>query len=128
MYKKSKAESGADAAWAKKRANRRRKTKAKKRAAWEQGEVRRKEIRDSHAWEYQTPEWMELRERIISRDKGRCVACYKKPDTLHVHHLLYEEGRRAWEVPDFYLVSLCNSCHYKEHLRSVYTYRRKSTH
>ena len=67
------------------------------------------------AYQYKTDEWMDLRERIIQRDKFRCVACGQKPKVYHVHHLLYQYGNRIWEVPDYYLVTLCPGCHVKEH-------------
>ena len=65
--------------------------------------------------QYQTDEWLELRERIIQRDNFMCVTCGKKPKVYNVHHLLYQKGRRIWDVPDYYLITLCPGCHIKEH-------------
>ena len=66
-------------------------------------------------WQYKTDEWFDLRERIIQRDRFMCVACGKKSEVFHVHHLIYQKGCKIWEVPDFYLVTLCPGCHIKEH-------------
>lgn len=38
---------------------------------------------------------------------------------LHVHHLKYLRGKMIWEVPLFYLVTLCEDCHSKEHGRDL---------
>lgn len=70
--------------------------------------------------QYQTDEWNELRERIIQRDNFRCVSCGKKPKVHNVHHLLYQKGVKIWEVPDFYLVTLCPGCHIKEHSKKFF--------
>jgi hypothetical protein len=35
---------------------------------------------------------------------------------LEVHHKVYREGKNPWESPDEELITLCYSCHEKEHL------------
>ena len=117
---KSKAEKAADARWKAERNKRRRKRIEKEKTGKIQREKKRKEVSESHAWEYKTDEWAEMRERIIARDNGRCVSCFDKPDVIHIHHIVYEKGKTIWEIPDFYLVSLCKKCHYKEHHRNLF--------
>lgn len=75
----------------------------------------RKTTKSKNKQQYKTKEWLELRDRIVTRDNNRCVACGKEAKVLHVHHLLYERGKEIWEVPDYYLVTLCPGCHVKEH-------------
>ena len=74
----------------------------------------RKEIYDE---QLKSKEWIELRDRIVMRDNNRCIQCGEKSKVLHVHHLLYEKGKAIWNVPDYYLVTLCPGCHKKEHSR-----------
>jgi hypothetical protein len=40
-------------------------------------------------------------------------------DPLQVHHKAYREGKNPWESPDDELITLCSSCHKKEHSRHV---------
>lgn len=74
--------------------------------------------RDKKVDPYSLPEWKALAREIIERDRQRCVACGKsKYDgvKLNVHHLVYEIGKQVWDVPKWYLVTLCEGCHKKEH-------------
>ena len=67
---------------------------------------------------YKHPKWKELRNRIYIRDKKRCVRCGDGPrdgKDLHVHHLLYIKDKEPWDVPEYYLVTLCVECHKLEH-------------
>ena len=88
--------------------------KAKVQKIKKQKYIQAKQKAKSEFWikQYDTDEWRELRERILKRDNYRCVSCFKESKNLHVHHLLYQKGRRIWEVPDFYLVTLCPKCHF----------------
>ena len=67
---------------------------------------------------YFTKEWINLKEKILERDNHTCLNCGRKTH-LHVHHLLYEEGKEVWEVPEWYLVTLCDSCHKREHSKKL---------
>lgn len=40
----------------------------------------------------------------------------KHTATLDVHHKVYRNGKNPWESPDEELITLCHSCHIKEHL------------
>ena len=67
--------------------------------------------------EYKTKNWKSVRNRIIERDGHKCAHCGSSEDEvkLQVHHLHYEEGKKAWEYPDEDLITLCKSCHAEEH-------------
>lgn len=60
------------------------------------------------------PRWLDLRDRIKSRDGWKCVQCSGGGE-LHVHHTYYRDGRRAWEYRESDLVTLCAECHKKNH-------------
>ncbi len=60
------------------------------------------------------PEWRNKRLQILKRDNYTCQKCYSK-DNLHVHHIYYIQGNMPWEVPNEYLLTLCEICHAKEH-------------
>jgi hypothetical protein len=72
---------------------------------------------------YNTPEWLELRERILLRDGARCRNC-GHPERLEVHHWLpeheyddshdgkgYGKGPNPLIVHESGLVTLCHGCH-----------------
>jgi 5-methylcytosine-specific restriction endonuclease McrA len=59
--------------------------------------------------------WNEVRLRILHRDNLSCRGCGAFNCRLSVHHKIYIEGKMPWEVPDKYLVSLCDICHTKAH-------------
>lgn len=61
-----------------------------------------------------SPKWKAKRQIILKRDSYKCVICDCK-DNLHIHHKYYLEGKMPWEVPDSCLVTLCKTCHEKEH-------------
>lgn len=56
------------------------------------------------------PRWQRKRLRILERDGWRCKACYDDKNTLHVHHLFYFKGD-PWDIPDGFLITLCEDCH-----------------
>lgn len=58
--------------------------------------------------------WLDKRNRILQRDKFRCVCCGKESN-LQVHHKRYIAGRFAWEYSDEDLITLCQECHRKIH-------------
>lgn len=58
-----------------------------------------------------SPEWRRLRVKVLERDGHRCSRC-PATMTLHVHHLTYVRfGGESLND----LVTLCESCHEKEH-------------
>lgn len=72
-----------------------------------------------------TKEWGYKRKAILKRDMYACTKCYSK-ENLHVHHTYYLEGKMPWEVPNDCLITLCKTCHEKEHEgRSILSFVRK---
>jgi 5-methylcytosine-specific restriction endonuclease McrA len=64
-----------------------------------------------------TSAWLKLRSEVMERDNFVCVNCLcdNFERQLHVHHITYLKGRKAWEYPDYLLVTLCEKCHTQEH-------------
>ena len=54
-----------------------------------------------------SPQWEQVRRRIIRRRNGRCEACGSK-ENLHVHHGTYERFRRELDDDLFLLCELCH--------------------
>jgi len=67
--------------------------------------------------QYKHPNWQRKRLEILKRDNFTCRMCLNKDDQLHVHHLKYDKTKFIWEIHEMYLVTLCHSCHEKEHGR-----------
>jgi len=71
---------------------------------------------------YEKPEWKAKRIKILERDGYKCVSCGRgvvEGVQLQVHHLVYDNDLEMWEVPDWYLVTLCFRCHQKEHSKRL---------
>lgn len=66
---------------------------------------------------YKSSKWYSLRASILQRDNFCCAQCHRQfsSDKLHVHHLHYIEGRKAWEYQENELITLCRGCHAQEH-------------
>lgn len=62
----------------------------------------------------QDPRWKAKRAFIVKRDKNTCQKC-GRTKYLQVHHIHYIFGNQPWEVPDNFLITLCSTCHKKEH-------------
>ena len=73
--------------------------------------------------QYKHPNWQKMRLLILQRDNYTCKACYSVDDTLHVHHIRYsmDQGAMIWDVPSYYLVTLCELCHAREHSINNFT-------
>lgn len=69
--------------------------------------------------QYLHPNWQKLRLVIFKRDGYACINCGSKDKTLHAHHMKYLPDKFIWEVPAWYLVTLCEDCHSKEHGRDL---------
>lgn len=65
--------------------------------------------------EIKDPMWQKRRLEIMNRDNFTCQICGNNKETLHVHHTIYIPGRHIWEYDDYQLITLCESCHDKEH-------------
>lgn len=57
------------------------------------------------------PRWQKKRLEILERDHWSCVSCGGKEETLHIHHLFYFYGKEPWDIPNGFLITLCESCH-----------------
>jgi len=64
--------------------------------------------------ELKSPEWKKRRAEILEIDNHKCIYCGSKTK-LVIHHTKYIEGRKAWEYPDQYLITLCDLCHKSIH-------------
>lgn len=69
--------------------------------------------------QYLHPNWQKMRLYILNRDGWTCINCRAVHQQLHVHHIKYLRGKLIWEVPTWYLVSLCDICHSEEHGRDL---------
>ena len=59
----------------------------------------------------QSPEWRDLRKRVLERDNHLCQGCLTEPAS-QVHHLTYDNIMAEFL---FELTSLCNRCHDRYH-------------
>jgi hypothetical protein len=57
------------------------------------------------------PRWQKKRLEVMQRDEFRCTSCCDDEATLNVHHAFYSKGAEPWEYDNFYLTTLCESCH-----------------
>ncbi len=62
------------------------------------------------------PRWQKMRLKIMERDDFKCVHCGDGTNTLNVHHQEYLKGKKPWEYPHEYLITLCEECHGMEHI------------
>ena len=65
------------------------------------------------------PRWQRRRLEILSRDNFACQICGDTDNTLHVHHLAYEQNKKIWEYDDWQLILLCEKCHEDEHKNAL---------
>lgn len=62
----------------------------------------------------QTPQWTAKRLQIFKRDKYKCRICDSKKH-IQVHHLLYINGKSAWQYSSKLLLTVCRICHTNIH-------------
>lgn len=66
--------------------------------------------------------WHDKRQRILERDKNKCIIC-NSSHNLIVHHKQYhfikslQVFKDPWDYKDKYLITLCSSCHSIGHSR-----------
>jgi|SRR5699024_5394205 len=67
---------------------------------------------------YQSKEWRETRHKVMERDNFECQRC-KKEGKFHVgecvHHKVHLKDNPLLGLDKSNLITLCNSCHDKEH-------------
>jgi hypothetical protein len=69
----------------------------------------------SYSKKLQDPRWQQVRQRVLARDRNRCVNDPKHRMPLEVHHLRYTDGCEPWEYPLDNFVTLCRDCHVAAH-------------
>ena len=69
--------------------------------------------------QYLHPNWQKMRTYCLKRDNFQCVNCKDRESTLHQHHLRYLPNKKIWEVPHYYVITLCETCHSIEHNRDL---------
>ena len=47
----------------------------------------------------------------MQRDNFTCQACGDTENELHVHHLIYEKGKKPFEANNDNLITYCKICH-----------------
>lgn len=57
------------------------------------------------------PRWQKKRLEILQRDEWTCKSCGEIEKTLHVHHLFYIFNQDPWDIPNSFLLTLCDNCH-----------------
>ena len=62
----------------------------------------------------QDPRWKRKAYYIKKRDENNCVIC-GGTNNIQVHHLNYGKSIEPWDVPNEWLVTLCEDCHKKVH-------------
>lgn len=60
------------------------------------------------------PRWQKKRLEIMERDRWACQLCGDEESTLMIHHFYYEKSN-PWDCENKSLITLCESCHQKEH-------------
>jgi hypothetical protein len=79
------------------------------RETWRAGSEDRKQAYS--AWLASSPEWANLRRRVLGRANRTCEACLDQQAT-QVHHLTYALG---WLPPAWELRAVCDRCHQSIH-------------
>lgn len=69
--------------------------------------------RQAHNAYLDSPEWRDLRQRVMDRAQGLCEGCRLTP-AKEVHHLSYEHWGHEFV---FELVALCGDCHDRIHAK-----------
>lgn len=78
----------------------------------------------------ENPKWENKRQKILNRDKHKCVYC-GSDIILQVHHKYYEKypdgtHPKPWDYPDDALVTVCKNCHEEIHAaKKIKSYYRK---
>lgn len=60
------------------------------------------------------PRWQKKRAEILQRDDYTCQHCGDTKSTLHIHHIQYNNCD-PWDIGDFLLETVCESCHIVQH-------------
>lgn len=74
-----------------------------------------REIRRTYREQMRSFEWKEFSAHQIEKADHRCFMC-GEDDGLQVHHLVYRQGRMAWEYDSDEVRVLCRECHTAVHV------------
>lgn len=69
-------------------------------------------------FDYNTARWHDLRKKILRRDRYQCRICRrygKLTEATEVHHIQHADERPDLAYSPDNLISLCHSCHEKQH-------------
>jgi 5-methylcytosine-specific restriction endonuclease McrA len=69
----------------------------------------------SYSDDLTSPLWQKKRLEIMQRDSWRCQMCGTDKNSLTVHHLYYEAGKKPHEYDNDVLITLCKDCHRATH-------------
>jgi hypothetical protein len=69
----------------------------------------------NYSQELKNPIWQKKRLNILERDNWTCKGCQNTENTLHVHHITYEKGKKPWDYEDGNFITLCEECHNRVH-------------
>jgi len=67
---------------------------------------------------FKDPRWQKKRLEILERDEWACRLCCDEKTTLHIHHTWYDKNKKPWEYEDHQLITLCETCHEEEKIKS----------
>lgn len=67
--------------------------------------------RKEHQQYLKTPQWKDMRLKVLKRDDYTCQGCLENPAT-EVHHITYDNWKNEFM---FELMSLCRECHSRFH-------------
>lgn len=68
----------------------------------------------------QDPRWQKKRLEVFQRDNWSCQLCGNGLNDgvpLNIHHRIYHTGRKPWEYDDKELLTICEKCHTKLHMK-----------
>lgn len=64
---------------------------------------------------WKDPRWVTIRNRVFTRDNGKCTRCGATDRPLVGHHIAYVKGANVWEYPDECIATICTTCHEEIH-------------
>lgn len=64
---------------------------------------------------YNSPQWINMRNYILSKNNYTCAKCEGEADTVHHIKHLREPGGWELRLNEKNLMPICKSCHNKEH-------------
>ena len=83
--------------------------------------VERKPLnRQKYSDALQDPRWQKKRLEVFQRDNWSCQLCGNGLNDgvpLNIHHRIYHTGRKPWEYDDKELLTICEKCHTKLHMK-----------